>query len=146
MYNEPRELIASYRSMPVILAALVQDLDDAVATLQADTDWSVGEVICHLLDGEQRTYERIIRIRDEDRPSLALYPDDDARLLEKLEPDAWGRTGLHEIEGELSILDITRQSRPRCRAPGADRPGDPPLPGPIGRRAARPAFLRPPSH
>lgn len=33
-----------------------------------------------------------------------------ARLLEELEPAAWSRTGICEVEGELSILDIARHT------------------------------------
>lgn len=131
MYDEPSELVATYRAMPVTLAALARQLDDAGAAVRrSGTDWSVSEIVCHLLDGEQRTYERVIRIRDEDRPMLPLYPDDEyrgrslahalpsfstlrvehARLLDDLDAPAWARTGIHEAEGELSILDMTRHT------------------------------------
>lgn len=131
MYDEPSELIATYRAMPVTLAALVQQIGDAGGAIPPSaTGWSVSEIVCHLLDGEQRTYERVIRIRDEDRPTLPLYPDDEyggrslahalasfstlraehARLLDDLDAPVWARTGIHEAEGELSILDITRHA------------------------------------
>ena len=77
MYDEKRELIASYRAMPETLAALCQDLGaDAGPKPGQGNGWSVAEVVCHLLDAEQRTYERVIRIRNEEHPSLPLYPDD----------------------------------------------------------------------
>lgn len=129
MYNEKRELIASYRATPQILNALLQDVSDAAAALPPEDDgWAIAEIICHLLDAEQRTFERVIRIRDEERPSLAVFPDDDyrgrsaagtlaafsslrtehVRLLEGLDSGAWSRTGMHASEGEVSILDLTR--------------------------------------
>jgi hypothetical protein len=65
VYDEPRELVATYRAMPGTLAALVQQLDDAGAAIpRSGTDWSVTEIVCHLFDGEQRTYERVIRGQD----------------------------------------------------------------------------------
>jgi hypothetical protein len=131
MYDERGELITTLRSIPVTLAALVRQLDDARASIRPTrVAWSISEVVCHLLDGEQRTYERVIRIRDEARPTLPLFPDDEyrgrslapvlasfralrlehARLLDDLEPYAWSRTGIHEAEGVLSILDIARHT------------------------------------
>lgn len=142
MYDEPSELIAIYRAMPVTLAALARQLDDAGAAVRrSGTDWSVSEIVCHLLDGEQRTYERVIRIRDENRPMLSLYPDDEyrgrslahalasfstlrvehARLLDDLDAPAWARTGIHEAEGELSILDMTRHTVARDAEHRPDR-------------------------
>jgi hypothetical protein len=131
MYDEKRDLIVSYRAMPVILDALLQEVRDQAATSRGvDTEWSTGEVVCHLLDAEQRDYERVLRIRDEERPALPIYPDDEywgrplprtvdalirlrhehARVLEALSPAAWARTGLHEIQGEITIIDITRHA------------------------------------
>lgn len=96
VYDERRELVTTYRAIPVTLSALIHRLDDARAGVARNaSDWSVSEIVSHLLDSEQRTYERAIRIRDEDRPSLPY-------------PAAWSRTGIHEREGELSILDIAR--------------------------------------
>ena len=128
MYDEKRDLIASYRATPETLVVLLQNVDDVAATPREGDEWSIGEVVCHLRDAEQRMFERVTRIRDEDRPTLPVYPDDEyrgrslgktleafgslrhehARLLEELDPAGWSRTGIHEIEGELSILDITR--------------------------------------
>ena len=131
MYDERRELVATYRATTVTLDALVRELDDAqAAQAKSAADWSVSEIVCHLLDSEQRTYERVIRIRGEDRPTLPLFPDDTyrgrslaralawfislrlehARLLEELDALAWSRTGIHDREGELSILDVTRHT------------------------------------
>lgn len=129
MFDEQRNLIASYRSMPVILGALLRGIgDEAAASRRADSEWSISEVVCHLLDAEQRDFERVSRIRDEEQPSLPVFPDDEysgrplgrtldtllelrdehVRLLDGLDPAAWSRTGLHESHGEISILDITR--------------------------------------
>jgi hypothetical protein len=130
VYDERRELLSTLRATPVTLAALIGGLDDASTAVRRGSGWSASEVVCHLLDGEQRTYERVIRIRDEHRPALPLFPDDDyrdrsvaralasftglrlehARLLEALEEKAWARTGVHEVEGELSILDVVRHT------------------------------------
>jgi hypothetical protein len=131
MYDERRELVASLRSVPVALAALTRGLGDPAAAVRPTaSEWSVSEIVSHLFDAEQRTYERVMRIQDEERPTLPLYPDDDyrgrslsrvlasfgslrlehARLLEDLEPSAWSRTGVHEAAGELSIVDIARHT------------------------------------
>jgi uncharacterized damage-inducible protein DinB len=131
MYDERRDLITAYRATPVTLGSLLRGLDDAAAAVRpSGEEWSVSETVCHLLDSEQRTYERVLRIRDEERPTLPLFPDDEyrgrslsralgsfgalrlahARLLDELEPSSWSRGGTHEAEGEVSILDIVRHN------------------------------------
>ncbi len=131
MCDERRDLIAAYRATPVTLGFLLRGLDDAAAAVRpSDEEWSVSEAVCHLLDSEQRTYERVLRIRDEERPTLPLFPDDEyrgrslsralgsfgalrlahVRLLDELEPTSWYRGGIHEAAGEVSILDIVRHN------------------------------------
>jgi hypothetical protein len=130
MYDEQREIVSTLRSTPVTLAALIRSVDDRRGTLRRGTGWAISEIVCHLLDAEQRTYERVLRIRDEDRPSLPIYPDDEyrgrslrsaltaftalrrehARMLGVVEASDWLRTGVLQREGELSILDIARHT------------------------------------
>jgi hypothetical protein len=130
MYDERREIVSTLQSTPVTLAALIDSVDDRRGDTRRGTGWAISEIVCHLLDAEQRTYERVIQIRDEDRPDLPIYPDDEyrgrslrraltaftvlrrehARLLGVVDASDWLRIGIHEREGELSILDIARHT------------------------------------
>jgi hypothetical protein len=130
MYEERREIVSTLQLMPVTLAALIRSVDDRRGAVRHGSGWAISEIVCHLFDAEQRTYERILRIRDEDRPDLPIYPDDEysgrslssalsaftvlrrehVRLLGAIDVPGWLRTGLHEREGELSILDIARHT------------------------------------
>jgi glutamate/tyrosine decarboxylase-like PLP-dependent enzyme len=130
MNREKRELVATYRSVPRTLGVLLDGVDEAAASSRLDGEWSIAEVVCHLLDSEQRTYERVLRIRDEDRPYLPLFPDDEYRgralapvlaafdslrqehaaVLEELDDAGWARQGIHGSRGAESILEMTRHA------------------------------------
>jgi DNA-binding HxlR family transcriptional regulator len=93
--------------------------DQRRASSRSSSKWNVGAA-----------YERVLRIRDEERPAHPVHPDDEyrdkslprtldvlirlrhehARVLEDVPPAAWSRTGIHQIQGEITILDITRHA------------------------------------
>lgn len=135
MTNEQAELLEIYRSTPVILRALLRNVPDASlrAGGEGEEAWSAVEIICHLRDAEERAFERVRRIRDEERPFLKAYdqaalaresryheqslPDalaafirlrqEQTSTLEQLGDDDWSRVGLHEESGEVTIESIT---------------------------------------
>ena len=98
-----------------------------------DEGWSVVEVLCHLRDAEEIALERMRAIRDGDNPPIAAYDQDtlasernyagadlhetlEAYIgfreqhcaeLQKLSPEDWERTGIHEEHGSMSILNHT---------------------------------------
>lgn len=134
VFNATAELLDMYRATPVILRALVRDIDDDRARRRpASGDWSVVEIVAHLADVEERFLGRVRQILAEDHPTLvafdqaALADERDYRAL-PLEPEvqrfealratqiaelaplpdtAWARIGHHQEQGEVSIQDLT---------------------------------------
>ena len=81
MFDERRELIETYRATPVVLRALLRDLDDALLRERPDhDDWSIVEVVAHLADADGRAHERVRRMRDEEEPRLEAYDQALARV------------------------------------------------------------------
>ena len=74
-----REVIESLEQTPLVLARVFQQLSPADLKRKDSDEFSVLESICHLRDIEIEGYrERIVRILEEDKPSLADV--DGARL------------------------------------------------------------------
>lgn len=133
MLNATAELLDSGRAAPVILRALLRDVDDATARRRpASGDWAIVESVAHLADVEERFLARIRLMLDEDRPVLvafdqaALADERDYRsfpldpevrrfetlraeqiaLLEPLPAVAWTRAGQHQEHGTVTIQDL----------------------------------------
>jgi uncharacterized damage-inducible protein DinB len=130
VHNAHAELLDVYRATPVILRRLVHEVDDTVAVERsAPGDWSIVEIVAHLIDADRIVMERVERMVREDRPTLAAY--DEAALaeerdyrssrlsdvldrfaetrrqqiaqLESLADSDWARSGLHEEVGEITV-------------------------------------------
>ena len=83
-----QELIAKYRAVPDILRGLVAGIsdDDARISGEGADSWSIVEIVCHLHDAETRSIDRTRRMRDESRPTLLGYDEQElARLGRYLE-------------------------------------------------------------
>src|SRR5437588_4253696 len=78
MYNIPRDLLDGYRAAPAVYEALLQGCtqEQAQAAKGGDEGWSVVEVMCHMRDAEERAFERIRLMRDQDEPFLSAYDQD----------------------------------------------------------------------
>jgi len=125
--------LLSIQQTPVLLQALLRDVDQARASQARDGEgWNVVEVLCHLNDYEQIFSERIQSASGENPPSMAAYnPDEMAvekryaeqsltatleQLLERrralvaflkgLAPEEWeARAGIHPAIGKLTITE-----------------------------------------
>lgn len=133
-WGAEEELVGILRQTPEILDALVAGVSADVARAKATPgSWSIVEVVGHLNDAEGRSIERVREIVENDRPLLSAYNQDEmverlryqdqdlaevlasfnARrrdrlaLLESLPSSAWDRAGVHPVEGELTIRQIT---------------------------------------
>jgi hypothetical protein len=135
MYDTQKDLLDGFRSAPDIFKSLLEGVsqEQAQAARGGDEDWSIVEVVCHLRDAEERALERMRAMRDQDEPFLPGY-DQEAwarernyaaqdvhealqgylRLkeqhiaeLEALTPEQWGRPGMHEEQGRITISDHT---------------------------------------
>ena len=98
--------------------------------------WSIQQIVIHLLDSELVHADRIKRIIAEDKPSLLAFDEnqwvknlryedqsvDDAvtivelnrrnlaRVLKKLPPDAFARTGIHTERGPLTLEKLVTET------------------------------------
>jgi hypothetical protein len=130
MLDRRGEIIKTLRATPVVLRALVEDIDDdRLRRRPAPGEWAIIEVVGHLADTEERALARVRRMLTEDDPELAPFDQEAlaeqrhyleldleeelARLeelrrqhlaeLEALDGSGWARTGRHGEHGELSV-------------------------------------------
>jgi len=134
MFDERAELLQVYRSTPDTLRALLRGLPDEVVRAggEGEDAWSIVEVVCHLRDAEARVIERVRLMRDEERPLLAAYNQEEVAragryrdqsltqaldefhrlrgeqiaMLEALTPEQWQRSGVHAEVGEITIQQL----------------------------------------
>ena len=109
------------------LTSMLRDIEPEIFWQTVSTDsWSLADVLCHLIDVEQRYRRRLRRVLMEKRPFLsAILPDStvgdrgaladellaqfsDARhetltFLKDVADAGWGRTAVHETLGEVTF-------------------------------------------
>jgi hypothetical protein len=131
-------ILWNLKSFPNELDDLVKDLDEeTLAWRPIPNKWSIKETICHLRDMEREAYlARYHKILSEENPFMPNidqdrlarerdYINQDARAaLEEFKGlrgqtietlggvpvEAWSRSGIHEIDGPISIEQlVTRQ-------------------------------------
>ncbi len=125
-YDERADLIGSCEATLDTLGLLLGDLSEEVA--ETPGDWSIAQVLNHLLDTENRFIGRVRRMRREDRPAMRMMPDRDytrltalkawtrfyelrkrhLKLLRALKPDEWRRSGTLTSVGKVSIAGVVR--------------------------------------
>lgn len=117
------------RSAPDTLTALTTGLtDDTLGRRSGEGEWSVPEIVAHLVDGEWAWFTRIRRMATEEQPRMDRFPDadysrpslhesvtrfardrgQDVDYLESLPAADWARSGRHQIWGEIDILWAAR--------------------------------------
>ena len=122
-YDPVAGTLAALRATVTTLPALLRGVSEARARSARQGEWSILQVVSHLVDAENRYFERTRRMRTEERPHLPFYPDDDysslglagavahfrrlreahVELLAELRPEEWQRVGVHALAGEISI-------------------------------------------
>ena len=109
MLDRRVEIIKTLRAAPVVLRALVEDIDDArLRRRPAPREWAIIEVVGHLADTEERALAPVRRMLAEENPELA--PFDQEALAEQRH-----YLGL-DLEGELTRLeDLRRHTSPSLR-------------------------------
>jgi uncharacterized damage-inducible protein DinB len=126
-YDEPADLIASCDATLDTVALLLGDIAEEVPDTPGD--WTIAEILNHLLDAERRFFARVHRLKREANPRMRVMPDADVtkltalqawkafyelrrrhvRLLRKLPPSDWRRSGtLSPGVGKVSIAGIVR--------------------------------------
>jgi uncharacterized damage-inducible protein DinB len=125
-YDEPADLIGSCEGTLDTLALLLGDLSEE--TPPTPGDWTIAEILNHLLDTEHRYAGRVRRMRREDRPAMRIMPDPDytklsalkawtrfyelrkrhLRLLRSLDASEWRRSGTLAPVGKVTIAGLVR--------------------------------------
>ncbi len=126
--KEQSDILVMLRSAPGTLTALVSGLSEDAARWHVGEEWSIAEILAHLVDGEWAWFTRIRRMATEDRPLMEMFPNADYSIpsldesltayvrnraqdldyLESLAPEQWGRPGRHEFWGDIDILWAAR--------------------------------------
>lgn len=124
-------IIWNLKSLPNELDDLLKGLDeDTLVWKPIPNKWSIKEIMCHLRDMEREAYlARYRRMLTEDNPALpdvdqnriayeSDYINQDAKAaledfkrlrgetidtLETAAPEAWARTGTHEVDGPMTV-------------------------------------------
>ena len=130
---ERQECISRLRSLPANLERLVISLSDTeLKTRYMATEWSVQQIVHHLVDSHVNSVIRLKLILSEDRPPLKGY-DQDAwadqadvamtpisaslailhglherwgNLFESLTDEQYQRVGVHSEIGDVSVDDL----------------------------------------
>ena len=125
-YDEPADLIGSCEASLDTLGLLMGDLKEEVQ--DRGGAWTIAEILNHLLDTERRYLGRVRRMRRERRPKMRILPDADytklsalkawtrfyelrrehLRLLRRLKPDEWRRSGTLAPVGRVTIASLVR--------------------------------------
>jgi hypothetical protein len=130
MLDRRQEILKTLRATPVVLQALVADVDEArLRRRPAPGEWAIIEVVAHLADTEERALGRVRRMLAEDSPFLEPFDqealaeerryldldlDHDLGRLEQLrrhhlavldalDGTGWERTGRHGEHGDMSL-------------------------------------------
>jgi uncharacterized damage-inducible protein DinB len=125
-------LLAALESAPGDMRRLVQAADEASAHRRPSPDeWSLAEVLAHLVDVEGRYLARLKRVVDEDCPHVpSIHPDEtvyepavppgellaqfgqcrDETLvyLRRLSAGDWQRKAVHETWGIVSLRSLVQ--------------------------------------
>ena len=126
-FDEPADLIASFEASLDTIALLLGDIAEEVPDTPGD--WTIAEILNHLLDAENRYFARVRRLKRETNPRMRVMPDADlnrltalqawkafyelrrrhVRLLRTLKPADWRRSGtLSPGVGKVTIAGIVR--------------------------------------
>ena len=125
-FPETADLIGSCEASLDTIGLLMGDIKEEVQ--DRDGSWTIAEILNHLLDTERRYLGRVRRMRREQRPKMRIQPDADytklsalkawtrfyelrlehLRLLRRLKPDEWRRSGTLAPVGQVTILSLIR--------------------------------------
>ena len=126
-------LLQALASTPKDLIFTLRRVDEAASYRKPDSNqWSIGTVLHHLIDVEQRYRARLQRVIVEDRPFLPyIHPDEAAyqvqtplaellarfeqaraetlAFLKEIPPGGWQRVAVHETWGETKLRFLVQQ-------------------------------------
>ncbi len=125
-YDEPADLIGSCEASLDTLGLLMGDIKEEVQ--DTGDSWTIAQILNHLLETEQRYVGRVRRLRLERQPRMKVLPQGDynelsalkawsrfyrlrqehIRLLRRLTPGEWRRSGTLDPVGRVTIYSVVR--------------------------------------
>jgi hypothetical protein len=88
MLDRRAEIAKTLRATPVVVRALVAEVDDTqLRRRPAPGEWAIIEVIAHLADTEERALARVRHMLTEDTPFLE--PFDQEALADERHTSTW---------------------------------------------------------
>lgn len=133
--SELEELLERFRRGPEVVAASLTGAAGAEVDYRPDAkQWSVRQIVAHLSDSEMTAAMRFRQIIAEDNPPLPKTDQDlwaekldyhkrkysnslemfrrvraeTYELLKDLPQETFARTGVHQVKGEITLLDLLR--------------------------------------
>lgn len=132
MYEMSQEILAAMSKSETIFTALLDGVtpERAASAREAEGEWSVVEILCHLRDAEEIAMQRNNKMRGEEHPVIQSWDADELaearnyaaetfedaiegffnwrqqhiKMLETFAPGEWLRTGEHTEAGQITIL------------------------------------------
>lgn len=133
-FSSTDSILATLRSTPAALDALIEDLPAELFTIRPEPgEWCLAEILCHLRDVEEEVnlsrYQKVVQEADPFLPGMVTDPWADERLyicqdgptaltefcqarlqaldlLENAEPKDWRRTARHAIFGPTDLREL----------------------------------------
>jgi len=129
------------QDFPDTLAGLVLQLtDDELMTDYLPGEWTVNQIVQHVVDAHMQGFFRFKMVLTADMPNFQIYPQaefaktpeyeliaiDEAvealsllhdrwtLMLGQLDEAAWSRKGVHPVRGEMSLDDMTAMYAAHC--------------------------------
>ncbi len=126
-YDEPADLIGTCEATLDTLGLLMGDIKEEVQDTGSDS-WTIAQILNHLLETEQRYLGRVRRLRSERHPRMRVLPHgnydklpalkawarfyrlrlEHIRLLRRLRPAEWRRSGSLEPVGRVTVASVVR--------------------------------------
>jgi hypothetical protein len=129
------ELVVSYAKGYELLMQAVQGVtEEELSYKPAPDKWSINEIVVHVCDGEMVAVDRMKRVIAEQNPLLFAFDPDlwssglgyqeqdhepylelfkllratMTAVLSNLGDEVWTRTGIHSVNGKLTLQDIVQ--------------------------------------
>lgn len=133
--TEVEELLERFRRGGELLASLTTGAAGAELDFHpAEERWSVRQIVCHLMDTELMAHGRLSALIAEDNPAIVSFDGgawasklnyrqrkfsmavelyrrmiaENYELLKEQPTDAWSRTGVHSVTGQITLLQFFR--------------------------------------
>lgn len=141
LQNPRLQHLETLQEFPDTLAGLVLQLtDDELFTEYLPGEWTVNQIVQHLVDAHMQGFFRFKMVLTSEKPNFQIYPQDEfaktpeydliaidealeaisllhdrwTLMLGNLEESDWARKGVHPVRGEMSVDDLAEMYANHC--------------------------------